>query len=166
MGVNLAMTPRRARAPKGSRAVCTSPFRGSNLSVIAAISLDKVLDWYPFDGSLNKERCVGFLQRFVDQLEENSVVVMDNVSFHHSKEVLGVIEAAGAKVLFIAPYHPEFNAIEEVFSFVKHLLRKMEPRTIVDVVGSLRRAFGSLTKKHLSAFVGHVFKHARIYQPS
>lgn len=166
MGVNLAMTPKRAWAPKGARAVATTPMRGSNLSVIAAISVDKVMSWYPFDGAVNKERCVGFLERLAAQLDDKSIVVMDNVKFHHSAEVLAVIENAGAKALFTAPYHPEFNAIEEVFSFVKHQLRKLQARSVVGMVDALATAFGRLTKRHLKAFVEHVFKQARAVQPS
>lgn len=140
--------------------------RGSNISVIAAINLDKVLAWYPFDGAVNKERCIEFLEKLAVQLNEDSVVVMDNVRFHHSKEVLEVIERAGAKVLFIAPYHPELNAIEEAFSFVKHMLRKFEARTIVDLMDALAEAFGGLTVRHLGAYISHVFRFAEAYQPS
>lgn len=140
--------------------------RGGNISVISAVRLSGVVGWYAYDGAVNKERCVGFLESIADLLQPGDVVVLDNVRFHHSDVVLDVISKAGATPLFIAPYHPELNAIEEVFSFVKHQLRKRSPRTIGQLMRAVARAFKSLTQNHLAAFVGHALQWARLYQGS
>jgi transposase len=162
MGVHLGMTPARGRAPVGERALCYVPGnRGSNISVIAAVRQGGVLAWYPQDGAIDGERFLAFLrERLVPVLRPGDVVVMDNVRFHHIPEVATVIVSAGARVLYVPPYHPELNAIEEAFSVVKGAVRRLEPRTICDLVDALRAAFGRLTRKILEALVAHALAHA------
>lgn len=166
MGVHLAMTPARGRAPVGERAVCHVPgSRGSNISVIAAVREDTVLTWYPHDGAIDGDRFLLFLrERLVPTLRSSDVVVMDNVRFHHIAEVAAVIEQAGARVLYLPPYHPELNAIEEAFSVVKGAIRRLEPRSICGLVDALKAAFGRLTQHTLRALVAHALSHA--IQPS
>lgn len=162
MGVHLGMTPARGRAPVGERALCYVPGnRGSNISVIAAVRQGGVLAWYPQDGAIDGERFLAFLrERLVPVLRPADVVVMDNVRFHHIPEVATVIVSAGARVLYVPAYHPELNAIEEAFSVVKGAVRRLEPRTICDLVDALKAAFGRLTRKILEALVAHALAHA------
>lgn len=166
MGVHLAMTPARGRAPIGERAVCHVPgSRGGNISVIAAVREDGVLTWQARDGAIDGERFLLFLrERLVPTLRTGDVVVMDNVRFHHIPEVTTVIEEAGASVLFLPPYHPELNAIEEAFSVVKGAVRRLEPRSICDLVAALKTAFARLTQPTLRALVAHALSHT--IQPS
>lgn len=162
MGVHLAMTPTMARAPVGERAIGTVPsIRSTNISVAAAVRNDEVLSWYPHDGAVNEERFVEFIERrLVPRLRTDDVVVMDNVRFHKSEKVKTLIESVGARILFIPPYHPELNAIEEAFSVVKGIVRRLEPRHIVALVGALGAAFAQLTSSKLSAFVSHMLSFA------
>jgi hypothetical protein len=165
MGVHAAMTPTHARAPVGERAVCEVPgARGTNVSVIAAIRRSEMIDWYPHDGAVDTERCTEFIARITPKLHEGDVVVMDNVRFHHAADVTEAIRAAGARVLYIPPYHPEHDAIEEVFSVVKRDVRRSAPRTLCAIVDALRSAFGRLTGEMLDAFVQHALAFA--IQPS
>lgn len=165
MGIHAAMTPTHARAPIGERAVCRVPgSKGRNISVIAAIRRAKVVDWYPHDGAINEERFLAFIHRIAPHLSDGDVVIMDNVRFHHADAVKQAIEATGARVLFIPPYHPELDAIEEVFSVVKRDVRRREPRHVPAIVDALRAAFGRVTEAMLHAFVGHALSHA--IQPS
>ena len=165
-GVNLGMTPSHARAPIGQRAVCHVPgSKGSNISVIAAVRETEVIDWYPHDGAIDGERFVAFLRdRLSPCLSEGDVIVMDNVRFHHIDEVATVLSAAGARALYIAPYHPELNAIEEAFSIVKGVVKRGEPRSICALVDRLVEAFARLTPAKLVAFVSHAL--GQRYQPA
>lgn len=162
MGVNLAMTPTMARAPVGQRAIGTVPsIRASNVSVAAAVRNDEVLAWYPHDGAVDTERFVAFLrEQLAPRLRPDDVVVMDNVKFHKAEEVKAIVEGVGARLLFIPPYHPELNAIEEAFSLVKRAVRRWEPRTVVALVEALASAFASLTAPKLRAFVAHMLTFA------
>ena len=161
-GVNLAMTPMHAWAPVGKRAFAKRPGnRGSNVSVVAAVRLDGMGPWYPFDGAVNGERFLDYISRLlVPTLAEGDIVIMDNVRFHHRAEVREVIEEAGAKVIFLPPYSPELNPIEEVFSLVKNAIRRLEPRCIPSLVDALKHAFTLVTPEKLQGY----FRHA-LHQP-
>jgi transposase len=71
-------------------------------------------------------------------LKEGQVVVMDNLQAHKSARVRNLIESAGASVLFLAPYSPDFSPIEEAFSKIKAILGTIEARTqeaLVEAIG-------------------------------
>jgi transposase len=57
-------------------------------------------------------------------LEEGKIVVMDNLQVHKMRRVEELIEGAGAEILFLPPYSPDFSPIEEAFSKVKGILRR------------------------------------------
>jgi transposase len=72
------------------------------------------------------------------------IVVMDNLSSHKGPAVRAMIEAAGATLLYLPPYSPDFNPIENAFAKLKALLRKAAQRTVEEVwdaIGELLRAF-------------------------
>ncbi len=77
------------------------------------------------EGGTNGAVFEGYLRELlVPALREGEVVVMDNLSVHKSERVREMIEGAGAQVLYLPPYSPDFNPIEEAFSKIKNLLRK------------------------------------------
>ena len=75
-------------------------------------------------------------QFLVPTLAPGDIVIMDNLGSHKGKAVRRAIRAAGAKLLFLPPYSPDLNPIEQVFSKLKTLMRNEPPRVY-------RRAFGS-----------------------
>jgi transposase len=75
-------------------------------------------------------------------LKRNETVFMDNLSVHKVAGVREAIEAAGARVLYLPPYSPDFNPIEVAFSKLKALLRKASERTIPGLI----RLIGRLLK--------------------
>lgn len=160
-GVNLSMARTHARSTCGRRAFAVTPFnRGSNISIIAAVREDAVMAWRPMDGAVDGERFLAFVtDALAPKLEVGDVVVLDNVRFHHMQPVRDAIEREGATVLFISPYSPELNAIEEVFSFVKGRLRQLEARSIPALIDALTTSFRAATN-HLRAYVTHALWHA------
>jgi transposase len=83
-------------------------------------------------------------QLLVPTLSPGDVVVMDNLASHKSKAVRQLIRAAGGKLLFLPPYSPDLNPIEQVFAKLKLLLRKAAERTVETSwkrIGSLLDAF-------------------------
>jgi transposase len=79
-------------------------------------------------------------QVLVPTLKPGEVVILDNLGSHRGKAVRHAIRKAGAKLLFLPKYSPDLNPIEQVFSKLKHLLRKTQPRSY----GTLRKAIGEL----------------------
>ena len=114
MGVLLGLMRTHARAAPGERAYNFKPFyRGGKVSVVGAITVSKVLGVMTLDGSMDSAAFEVYISRcLVPQLWKGAVVVMDNLPAHKVKAIAPLIEAAGAKILYLSPYSPEFNPIE------------------------------------------------------
>ncbi len=83
------------------------------------------------DGPINRDAFLPYVEQvLVPELRPGDTVVMDNLSSHKSPVVRDWIEAAGASLLYLPPYSPDFNPIEQAFSKLKAHLRKAAERTI------------------------------------
>ena len=83
------------------------------------------------DGPINGEWFEAYVaQVLVPTLKPSDVVILDNLSSHKRPAAREMIEAAGARMLFLPPYSPDFNPIEKAFSKLKALLRKAAERTV------------------------------------
>lgn len=93
------------------------------------------------DGPINGEWFEAYVaQVLVPTLKPGDVVILDNLSSHKRPAAREMIEAAGARMLFLPPYSPDFNPIEKAFSKLKALLRKAAERTVFglwDRIGQL-----------------------------
>jgi transposase len=68
-------------------------------------------------------------QRLVPTLSAGDRVIMDNLSSHKRPAIRNAIRSVGARLLFLPPYLPDLNPIEQVFAKLKHLMRKAAERT-------------------------------------
>ncbi len=66
-----------------------------------------------------------FSQQFLPSLDKETVIVMDNASFHSKKRLSSVAQNAGCKLIFLPPYSPELNPIEKFWAWLKRFLRKI-----------------------------------------
>jgi len=125
------MTPLRGWGPRGERLKAKAPFgRWKTMTFIAALRQDRIDAPCLFDGPINGEAFLAWVQTFlVPTLHIGDVVVMDNLGSHRGKRVRQAIRQAGAKLLFLPKYSPDLNPIEQVFSKLKHLLRKAQARS-------------------------------------
>lgn len=145
-----------ARAPAGARAVCKrSAGYSSNISVVGAVSLNGFEHTAAFDGSVDTERFLLFLDGLIPKLSKGHVLVMDNVRFHHSVAVKSKLAAAEIRVLYLPPYHPELNPIEEVWSHIKTTLRSYKARTIPRYVTALQDGLGRIKSEMMEAYFRH-----------
>ena len=140
------MSPLRGWGPRGARLKAKAPFgRWKTMTFIAALRCDRIDAPCLFDGPINGEAFLAYVQTFlVPTLEPGDVVIMDNLGSHKGKAVRRLIRAADAKLIFLPKYSPDLNPIEQVFAKLKHLLRKAAPRTIdalCAAIGQLLRAF-------------------------
>jgi len=83
----------------------------------------------------------------VPALRPGDIVVMDNLSPHKSDQTLSLISEAGAEVLFLPAYSPDFNPIEMMWSKIKSLLRSAEARTVADLIPAIGQALARITSK-------------------
>ena len=88
-------------------------------------------------------------------LNEGDVMVMDNLSVHKSERVREMIEGAGVEVLYLPPYSPEFNPIEEAFSKINNLLRKAGARVREALVEAIGTALSEVSEEDAAAFFEH-----------
>jgi transposase len=97
------------------------------------------------DGPINGESFVAYVeQALVPTLKEGDIVVLDNLGSHKSAGVRRPIRAAGARVLFLPPFSPDLNSIEQVFAKLKHRMREAVERTVEDTwrrIGALMSTF-------------------------
>jgi transposase len=94
-------------------------------------------------------------QLLAPSLRPGQVVVMDNLSSHKGGRVSELIEQRGCKLLYLPPYSPDLNPIEEAFAKVKALLRSFEARTREALVEAMRRALDAVTARDARGFFEH-----------
>lgn len=140
-----------ARIEGGQRIKMPIPFdHGPQYSMIGAISINKVEAALYGKWATNGEIFYTFVeQSLLPQLKPKHIVIMDNVKFHLQLRIKEIIESVGAKIIFLPPYSPDFNPIENMWSKVKNTLRRLAPRTARTFKKSIRIAFEEITKSDL-----------------
>lgn len=126
------MTPIRGWAQRGEKLVAHAPFgKWRTLTFLAALRHDRIDAPCVLDGPINGESFTAYVEQFlVPTLSPGDVVIMDNLGSHKGVAVRKAIRTAGAKLLFLPPYSPDLNPIEQVFAKLKLLLRKAAERTV------------------------------------
>jgi transposase len=126
------MARRCGRAPKGERLRAAIPHgHWKTTSFVAGLRLEGLVAPFVFDGPTNAVAFEAYVEQFlVPELKPGDIVVMDNLSSHRRPKVAARIEAAGASLLYLPPYSPDFNPIEKLFAKFKALLRKPAERTV------------------------------------
>lgn len=129
------MTPIRGWSPRGQKLIGRAPHgRWRTMTFIAALRSDRIDAPYVLDGPVNGQVFTAWVEQcLVPTLAPGDVVVMDNLASHKGKAVRRAIRQAGAKLLFLPPYSPDLNPIEQVFAKLKLLLRKAAERTVEDI---------------------------------
>jgi transposase len=157
MGILLGLMRTHARAAPGERAYDFKPFyRGSKVSVIGAISVSKVLAVMTIDDSMDAAAFKVYVSKcLVPQLWKGAVVVMDNLAAHKVETIAPLIEAVGARILYMSPYSPEFNPIEHWWSQLKAFLRQFSPTTSQRVDTLIKIAMDLMDPKHLRNWFAH-----------
>ena len=140
------MAPLRGWAPKGGRLPGPAPFGHWNTSTfIAALRYDGIEAPWVFDGPVNGDIFRTYVEKvLVPTLKPGDVVVMDNLGSHKSVAVRKAIRDAGAHLLFLPPYSPDLNPIEQAFAKLKHWLRDASARsreTLWRAVGNILDRF-------------------------
>lgn len=140
------MTRLRGWAPRGRPLLAKVPFgHWKTLTFLAALRHDRIEAPCVIDGPINGLTFTAWVEQFlVPTLKPGDVVVMDNLGSHKGKAVRQAIRAVGARLLFLPPYSPDLNPIEQVFAKLKTLLRKADERTVEATwrrIGALLDAF-------------------------
>jgi transposase len=157
MGTNTSLSGLYAWAPKGRRALCSVPRnRGKNTTLLASITTEGMGPCLAVVGSTTKTVFEAYVERVLcPSLSKGQVVVMDNLTAHKGERVKELIEQRGCELLYLPPYSPDFNPIEEAFAKIKGLLRKTEARTRETLVEAMGRAISAVTALDARGFFEH-----------
>jgi transposase len=150
----LTLTPLRARAPKGQRAIGHVP-RGHRPHIvwIATLTADGLGASLVVDGPMDGRVFVAFVERvLVPSLRPGQVVVLDNLSVHKNARARHLIEAAGCQLRFLPAYSPDFNPIEQAFAKGKQGLRRQRPRSWDEVNAAIATLLPTITAHDARAF--------------
>ena len=153
--VKTNMAPLRGWAPRGERLAGHHPHgHWRTLTFLAALRADRIDAPCLFNGPINGESFTAWVeQALVPTLSPGDLVVMDNLGSHKGRAVRAAIRRAGAHLLFLPPYSPDLNPIEQVFAKLKHFLRDAAERTIETVTAALATILDRFTPQECANYV-------------
>ncbi len=157
MGSNTSLSPLYAWSRKGERAPASAPRNwGKNVTLLASITGHGLGPCLAVEGATTREVFEAYLEgALAPSLRPGQVVVMDNLSAHKGGRVKEIVEAAGCDLLYLPPYSPDLNPIEQAFSKVKGLLRHAEARTREALIGAMGRALDAVSAEDSRGFFRH-----------
>jgi transposase len=156
-GSHIAMTPLYAYAPKGQRAVGKVPRNyGSTMTLIASLSLSGMGEALLLDGAADAAAFEVYIEQVLAlSLHAGQIVILDNLSIHLGPRVRQAIEARGCRLLFLPAYSPDFSPIEEAFSKLKTLLRRVGARTREALQEAIGQALTLITAQDALGWFRH-----------
>ena len=139
--------------------------RGKRVSSITAMSVDGIVAYDLTASTVNGEKFLDFLRATLvpEMMPYNgsnprSILVMDNCTIHHISDVIDFLLSVGILVIYLPPYSPDLNPIEELFSFLKYYLKQHDE--VIQALNSnpievIKSAFNEITRDHCKAWVRH-----------
>jgi transposase len=148
-GSNIAMTRLYGRAAPGERVVDNAPQNyGENITMLATLSLDGISAPMTVAGAVDGVVFRTYVEAVLaPTLTEGDIVIMDNLGAHKVAGVSQLIEARGARVIYLPPYSPDLNPIEKCWSKIKTYLRAAKARTREALEEALKEALWLVSAK-------------------
>ena len=142
------------RAERVSEAVPAGHWR--TLTVLAALTLDGVLASMTIESPTDGEVFLAFLEQVLGlRLQPGHVVILDNLSAHKVEGARPLVERRGAQLLYLPPYSPDFDPIEQAWSKLKQLLRGVKARVLDQLEPAVAQAIAAITPQNAEAFFRH-----------
>lgn len=137
---NTAMTRLYGWGPRCERVVDSVPHgHWKTTTFVSALRLEGLFAPMVVDGALNGEIFLQYVkQELAPKLRTGDILILDNLQTHKVAGVEAALWEKGVRVVYLPPYSPDYNPIEQVFSKIKNELRRRELRKI----GDLEDAFG------------------------
>ena len=124
---------------------------------VGALRADAILAPLVLDGAINGQAFRAWVEQFLaPELRAGDVVVMDNLGAHRPKRVREIIEGRGCELLYLPPYSPDYNPIEEAFSKLKNLLRRAASRSKDALLAAMGSALSAITAADAQGFFDNV----------
>lgn len=142
------------RAPRGER--CRAPVphgHWKTTTFVGGLTLNGVVAPMTIDGAMTGAAFLAYVEKVLaPTIKPGDIVVLDNLPAHKPVAIREAIEAAGAVMLFLPPYSPDFNPIEMAFSKIKALLKKAAARTVHQLWDAIRNAIDTVTPQDARSF--------------
>jgi transposase len=156
-GVTTEMTRRYGWAPRPERvseAVPAGHWR--TLTVLGALTTRGVLASMTIESPTDGDVFLAFIeQALAPRLEPGHLVILDNLGAHKVPGVRSLIESRGAQLLYLPPYSPDLNPIEQAWSKLKQLLRATKARLLETLEPAIAEAIPAITADNAAAFFRH-----------
>lgn len=151
------MARRYGRAPRGQRLVAAVPHGHWKTSTfVAGLRTTGFTAPLVIDGAMNGTIFLAYVEQMLaPTLSAGDVVIMDNLPSHKVAGVRDAIEARGAKLIYLPPYSPDLNPIEQAFAKLKALLRKIAARTITTLWHALGDLLGCFTPQECANYLAN-----------
>lgn len=151
------MTRPRGRSLRGTRLVAAVPHgHWKTITFLAALRTSGLTAPLVIDGAVNGAVFLAYIQQqLVPTLRAGDIVIMDNLSSHKREGVREAIESVGATLLYLPPYSPDFNPIEQAFAKFKWLLKSMQERTVDALWTTCGRLLDRFTATECRNYVQH-----------
>lgn len=156
-GVTTEMTRRYGRGLRGERVHDATPAgHWRTLTLLGAITCQGILASMTIESPTDGDVFLAYLEQVLcPKLQPGHVVVMDNLSAHKIAGVRELVEARGARLLYLPPYSPDFNPIEKAWSKIKQLMRSAKARLIDALEQAAALAFAAITAENAAAWFTH-----------
>jgi len=141
------MTRLSGRALQGARVLDRAPHgHWCTTTLLGALRLDGTSACMSIEGATDRDVFHAYVRHvLVPSLRPGDMVVLDNLAAHGDARALQLIESAGATLLFLPPYSPDFNPIEKMWSKIKAALRGAKARTTEALQLAIREALAAVT---------------------
>lgn len=154
-GISTNMARLRGRAPRGERLVGKVPHGHWKMTTfVAALRSTALTAPGLIDGPMNGNAFLAYVEQILaPTLSPGDVVILDNLSAHKVAGVRQAIEATGARLLYLPPYSPDFNPIEQLFAKLKALLRKAAERSVDGLWSRIASLLGAFTPEECANYL-------------
>jgi transposase len=156
-GTHTSLAPIYGYAPRGERLYISVPRgRGKNTTLLSSMTLLGMGPSMAVEGATTARVFETYIEKVLaPSLEEGQVVVMDNLGAHRPKRIRELIEQRGCELVYLPPYSPDYNPIEEAFAKIKNLLRKAAARTKKALVEAIGAALCAISAQDARGFFEH-----------
>jgi transposase len=157
MGTNTSLSALRAWSRRGQRAFCSVPRnRGPNTTLLSSMTMEGMGPSLAVEGATTSAVFEAYVEWGLSPtLCPGQVVVMDNLTAHKGERVRELIEGRGCELLYLPPYSPDLNPIEEAFSKIKAFIRKAEARSRGALIEAMGAAILAVTARDARGFFEH-----------
>jgi len=154
---NTSLSPIYGWSRRGQRVYFEVPRNwGANITLLSSMTLEGMGASLAVEGATTKAVFEAYVERVLaPTLSPGQMVVMDNLSSHKGSRIRELIEGRGCELIYLPPYSPDLNPIEEAFSKLKALLRKAGARTQEALIEAIGRALEAVTASDARGFFEH-----------